>query len=133
MNKIYGITVDKIVFFPAGVKTEDFLPANASNVRENIIKVSEEQYFIRLTRLDKFNRIEFGIQLLPRLRNLKYVVVGTLDDINYLKELQDLSKKLGVEDRVIFTRSVNEDEKRFLLHQSRFCLIANHETFGGPP
>lgn len=83
--------------------------------------------------LDRFKRIEFRTRLLPRLRNLKYVVVGTLDDINYLKDLQDLSKKLGVEDRVIFTRSVNEDEKRFLLHQSIFCLIANHETFGGPP
>lgn len=62
---------------------------------------------------------------------MKYVVVGPTDDMSYLKELQELSKRLNVENRVIFTGRVNEDEKRLLLHQSRFYLIANHETFGG--
>ena len=131
LNRIYGISSNKIVFFPVGVKAEDFLPPDTSNVRESILKISSEQYFVRLARLAKFKRLEFGIQLLPHLRDVKYVVVGPADDMSYLKELKELSKRLKVEDRVIFTRKVNEDEKRLLLHKSRFYLIANHETFGG--
>lgn len=131
LNKIYDVSLQKIVFFPAGVKDEDFLPPNISNVRDNILKVSSENYFIRLARVDKFKRLEFGIRLLPYLENIKYIVAGTTDDMNYLKELKGLSKELGVEDRVIFTGRVNEDEKRLLFQESKFYLIANHETFGG--
>lgn len=131
MNRTYEISPNKIVFRPLGVKAEDFLPPDTSNVRESILKISSEQYFIRLARLAKFKRLEFGIGLLPRLGDLRYVVVGPTDDMSYLKELQELSKRLNVEDRVIFTARVNEDEKRLLLHKSKFYLIANHETFGG--
>ena len=131
LNKIYGIPLKKIVFLPAGVKSEDFLQPNTSNVREDILKVSKERYFIRLARLDKFKRLEFGIQLLPYLQDIKYVVAGTTDNMIYLKELQKLSKMLNVEERVIFTGRVNEEEKKLLLHGSQFYLISNHETFGG--
>ena len=131
LNRIYGISSNKIVVFPVGIKAEDLLPPDTSNVRESILKVSSEQYFVRLARLDKVKKLEFGIRLLPRLRNMKYIVVGPTDDMSYLKELQELSKRLNVEDRVIFTGMVNEDEKRLLLHKSKFYLIANRETFGG--
>ena len=46
LNKIYGISLDKIVLFTVKVKMEGFQPANVSNVKENILKVSGEQYFI---------------------------------------------------------------------------------------
>lgn len=131
LNKIYGISLNKIILFPAGVKDDDFFPPNISNVRDDILKVSRENYFIRLARVDKIKRLEFGIRLLPHLQNVKYVIVGTTDDMNYLKELQKLSKELNVEDRVIFAGRVNEDEKRLLLQECKFYLIANHETFGG--
>lgn len=131
LNRIYGISLNKIVVCPLGVKAEDLLSPDTSNVRESILQVICERYFIRLARLDRLKRLEFGIQLLPRLRDIKYIVVGPTDDMSYLKELQELSKRLNVEDRVIFTGRVNEDEKRLLLRKSRFYLIANHETFGG--
>ena len=131
LNKIYGISLSKIIIVPAGVNTEDFSPPNTSNVREDILKVCTEKYFIRLARLDRFKKLEFGIILLTHLQDVKYVIAGPLDDINYLQELKELSRKLKVTDRVIFTGRVNEDEKRLLFQKSQFYLIANHETFGG--
>lgn len=131
LSMIYGVDQARVTLWPAGVGDDDFLPPNLSNVRENILNISKMHYFIRLARLDRFKKIEFGVQLLPNLQDLKYVVVGTIDDMDYLKELKDLSKRLNVENRLIFTGQVSEDEKRLLLHESQFYLIANHETFGG--
>jgi len=130
LNSIYGIDSDKIVIWPAGVGDEAFTSPNLKNVREIFLKFSYKKYFIRLARIDRIKKLEFGINLLPYHKDLTYVVIGTIDNSEYLYELKELSKKLQVDDRLIITGKVNEDEKKFLLRNSLFYLISNHETFG---
>jgi glycosyltransferase involved in cell wall biosynthesis len=131
LNSIYGINSDKIVIWPAGVGDEAFTSPNLKNVREIFLKIADKKYFIRLARIDRIKKLEFGINLLPYLKDLTYVIAGTTDNSEYLYELKELSKKLQVDDRLIITGKVNEDEKKFLLLNSLFYLIANRETFGG--
>lgn len=131
LSKMYKLKPDKITKLPAGVGEEAFLGPDMVNVKGEISKISRTKYYVRLARLDRFKKIEFGIQLLEHLPNFNYVVVGTLDDTSYLEELKELSKRIGVENKVVFTGKVNEDEKRLLLKNSHFYLIANRETFGG--
>jgi len=131
LNSIYGINSDKIVIWPMGVGDEAFTSPNLKNVREIFLKIANKKYFIRLARVDRVKKLEFVINLLPHLKDLTYVIAGTTDNLEYLYELKELSKKLQVDDRLIITGKVNEDEKKFLLRNSLFYLIANHETFGG--
>ncbi|MGC8622272.1 MAG: glycosyltransferase family 4 protein [Caldisphaera sp.] len=130
LNKFYGIPLDKIFILPGGVSQESFSSPNLNNVRKDFLGFNKKKYFTRLARVDRVKNLEFGIQLLKYFSDLEYVVIGPKDDIIYLKELLELGKKLGVDDRIIFTGKVNEDEKRYLLHNSFFYLIANFETFG---
>ena len=130
LSKLYKLSLDKIVVWPAGVGEEAFSEPNMVNVKGEISKISRTKYYVRLARLDRFKKIEFGIQLLEHLPNFNYIVVGTLDNTSYLEELKELSKRIGVEDRVVFIGKPNDDEKRLLMRNSQFYLIANRESFG---
>lgn len=130
INRVYGINSSKVFVWPGGVGDEAFALINLKDVSENLQGIASKKYYIRLSRIDRVKNLEFGIQLLPYFEDLIYVVAGSFDDQKYLSELRDLSKKLRVNDRVIFTGRVEGDEKNFLLRNSLFYLIANHETFG---
>lgn len=130
LNTLYKVKLEKMVLLPGGVGEESFLPIKIENIREEILKICNLKYFVRLARVDRIKRLEFGIKLLEYFPDLTYVVVGTLDNDAYFNELKDLSERLMLKQRVVFTGKLNEDEKRMLLHNSQFYLISNHETFG---
>jgi len=102
----------KISIIPNAVDLEKFtkelLPGELDEIKGELNKKSVEKYLIHTGRLNYKNALDDVIKALPWLPlDIKFLLVG---DGEELEKLKNLSKKLKVEDRVIFKEFVPHEQ-----------------------
>ena len=110
------------VIYPCITNTEDILPINKSN------------HFIYVGRIEKPKNLENAILafklLLEKIDNkdLKFIIAGKG---RYEKYLKNITKKIHLENNIIFKGFVSEEEKKELLNKSYALVMpAINEPFG---
>ena len=125
----YGISRNKIKYAPNGISGRTFDKVNNKNF---IDKYKLENNFIisYLGRIQKYKGLDQVIKILPKLdKKIVFLVMGK--DVGDRKRLVELSKSLRVQDRVIFTGEISDNEKLSGLDASEiFIMPSEWEAFG---
>jgi len=88
--------------------SQEYTEEELNKLKEELGKKSEDIYIITTSRLVKKNAVDDVIKSLKYLpKNIKFLILGIGPDEEILKEL---SKSIGVEDRVIFIGQVDHSE-----------------------
>ena len=116
--KDFGVRKEQVVFVPNGMTKSTFNKIS----REKINKISKKykldgKFVISYVgRIQKYKGIDQIIRIMPDLlkikKNLVFVAIG--EDAGDLSRLQDITKKLKVEN-IIFTGKIPQDEREELL------------------
>ncbi|MBS3175074.1 glycosyltransferase family 4 protein [Candidatus Woesearchaeota archaeon] len=148
INNIYNLTIQvnpyqvewlkkdynlkNIVYVPNGIDKSIF---KNYNKEEFIKKYNLKNKFIisYIGRFHKYKGIQDVIKVLPELikkkPNLIFIAMGS--DAGYLQELKDLTKKLKLENNILFIENISEKEKLQALESSEiFILPSEWEAFG---
>lgn len=123
---------DKVKVWYPPVKIKEKI--DMKNVSDRIIElVKDKKVVISIGRLDeKQKRFSLGIRSMKKLieleKNLIYLIVGEgPDEKIYKKQINSLK----LENKVVLTGFLNEDEKAFLLKSAKVLLsVSDRETFG---
>ncbi len=102
----------EIAIVPNAVDLEKFsqelLPEELDEVKRELNKKPAEKYLIHTGRLNYKNALDDVIKVLPQISaNVKFLLIGSGEE---LKKLKSLSKKLKVENRVIFKKFVPHEQ-----------------------
>jgi glycosyltransferase involved in cell wall biosynthesis len=132
--KYYGINKEKLVLIPPASDEGIFKPIN-KKIRENLIKKFnfDKKFIIAyMGRIQKYKGLDQIINCLPHLKKEKNIVFAAIgEDAGDKERLLALAKSLGVQENVIFTGRVSEEEKRALLGISEvFVFPSEQEAFG---
>jgi len=125
----YGIDKNKIKYTPNGISEDIF---NKVRNKKFIERYNLRNKFVisYLGRIQKYKGLEQVIRILPTL-NRKIVFLAMGKDAGDRERLVELSKKLKVHDRVIFTGEVSDNEKLSGLDASEiFIMPSEWEAFG---
>ena len=124
-NKYYHPNKE-ISVIPLGFVTPEF----KKTTREELGLPEEHIILISVGRLVKRKGYEYAIQAVSKIAhpNLKYLIIG---DGPEEKSLKDLTKRLGVEEKVEFLGFVSEEKKfQYLSISNIYVLSSLHEGFG---
>ena len=125
----YGIKKNKIFFVPNGILQDSFKKIDNRNF---IKKYNLKNKFVisYLGRIQKYKGLDQVIKILPKLnKNIVFLAMGK--DAGDKRRLVELSKKLKVQDRVIFTGEIFDNEKLSGLDASEiFIMPSEWEAFG---
>jgi len=115
----------KYEYVPNGIFLENFSP---SKKKKNIILSVG-----RIHRQKDYATLIYGfMNLQPRFKNYKLVIVGSVEDKEYLNELKNIIKDdmSGIKDKVIFLSDISEDKLSRLYSDAKlFVLSTTHEMF----
>ena len=125
----YKINKDKIYFIPNGIDESSFRKVDN---RDFIKKYNLKDKFIisYLGRIQDYKGLEQVIKILPKLNeNVEFLCMGK--DAGDLARLKNLASESGVNERVIFTGEVNENDLISGLSLSKiFIMLSEWEAFG---
>ena len=89
-------------------------------------------YLLSVSRIAKLKNFEVLVPLLEG-NDLSLVLVGAFDKYHYENRVMEAARKWGVQDRVIFTGPVSEDEKYWYMENCHaFVFPSLAEGFGLP-
>lgn len=124
----YGIN-NNIFFIPNGVHKSSF---NKVNNEDFIKKYNLKDKFIisYLGRIQKYKGIDQVINVIPKLnKNVVFLIIGK--DSGDLSRLKNLINKLNINERVIFTGEISDEDVLSGLSLSKiFVLPSEWEAFG---
>ena len=94
--------------------------------------VPDGDFILSVSRITRLKNFEVLVPLLDG-NDLKLVLVGHMDKYHYEERILEKARKWGVEDRVIFTGAVSEDEKVWYMENClAFVFPSLAEGFGLP-
>ena len=127
--KKYGISKNRIKYIPNGIPKEIF---DKVDNKSFVKKYNLENKFVisYLGRIQNYKGLDQIIKILPSLeKKIVFLIMGK--DAGDKKRLINLSKKLNVSNRVIFTGEISYSEKLMGLDTSEvFILSSEWEAFG---
>jgi D-inositol-3-phosphate glycosyltransferase len=131
---IYGIHLDKIDVIPCGVDIDLFKPIDKSVSRAKI-GISTEKIALYVGRIDPLKGLEIllrAVALLDAGKDLSLIVVGgELADDPEMMRLQSIVKELGIQEHVVFTGSVEQEQLPFYYNAADVCVVPSYyESFG---
>jgi glycosyltransferase involved in cell wall biosynthesis len=124
-----NIPESKLVVIPNGVSDTAFSRVDATNTLKKF-RVESEKYILFVGRLHKEKRLEHLLNAYASLNtDVKLVIAGP--DAGELTNLVTLSKKLGIQNKIVFTGEITEKEKFDLYSSCIFCVLPSlFEAFG---
>ena len=127
--KKYGISKNRVKYIPNGIPKEIF---DKVDNKSFVKKYNLENKFVisYLGRIQNYKGLDQIIKILPSLeKKIVFLIMGK--DAGDKKRLINLSKKLNVSNRVIFTGEISYSEKLMGLDTSEvFILSSEWEAFG---
>jgi glycosyltransferase involved in cell wall biosynthesis len=127
--KKLGVNIKKIVEIPNGVDVEKF-----SKISKEYVEKFKEKYKIKspsllyVGRIHKSKGLQYVVDAIKNL-DVQLVIVG--NDAGYKEKLKKQIKKIGLENRIIFTESLNDKELNSAYYASDiFILFSGWEGFG---
>jgi len=119
-----GVKKENIRFVPNGIDKEMFRKIKG----KNNYKEKNKKIISYVGGLQKYKGIEQIIKVLPDFKDVKFICVGEGEDKERLKRL---ARDLKVENRVVFTGRISDNEKLKVLDASEiFILPSEWEAFG---
>ncbi|MHB1330551.1 MAG: glycosyltransferase family 4 protein [Minisyncoccota bacterium] len=110
-EKYYGVSPEKVVVVVNPVP----------EIRENVI-TSKGDTIVYASRLVAYKNLEFVLRVLSKIfksnKDLKFIIMG---DGPERKNLEDLSKALGIKESVVFKGSVSQSS---VMNETANCLFA---------
>jgi glycosyltransferase involved in cell wall biosynthesis len=125
-----GVKPEKINIIDNGIVLKNYDTKKTTQILEkNKIKLNGNPYLLNIGRIDPKKGIDLMLlvfsQLNKKYKNLRLVIVGTGPE-NYVKEMKELTKKLGINESVKFTGYVTEEEKIELLNSAKLFVVTSH-------
>jgi glycosyltransferase involved in cell wall biosynthesis len=130
--KKMGVLEDKIEIIPNGINLSNYqnLPEKGEFKKKYGID-KDERIILYLGRIHKNKGIDLIIKAFPNLlknyKNVKLVVVGP--DGGFLKSLIKLTNTLNLEDKVLFTGPLYENEKDEVYIDANIFVTPNYSGF----
>jgi len=138
LTQITGISKDKIELIYQGVSEEFKQIHDNLRIKKTLQKYNIDDPFFLYTGVWRYHKnIPNMIKAFKKVRELsgddiKLVITGKEDP--YYPEVKELPRDLGVEDHVIFTGLVDEDELIDLYNAANIYIFPSfYEGFGLPP
>lgn len=126
-----GVTESKISVISNGLENDAF--ANLDKLASKQIKDRVREfgdYIIQIGRIYPIKNYETTIKAISLVPNIKFLIVGPLASEKYKSQLISLSRKLGVEKRVIFAGVVRGVDKYYLIKKAKMMVhMAIWESF----
>jgi len=120
ISKFLG--VNGLVVYPP-VNVEEYLPLSRNRDRDNIILV--------IGRIEPAKNITLVPFIAEKVKNGRFVIIGSIGSYSYYKHLVKLIKSLRVEDRVRILPNASEWQKIELLRRAKMYLHPmKYEHFG---
>jgi glycosyltransferase involved in cell wall biosynthesis len=120
MSRFLG--VNGLVVYPP-VNVEEYLPLSRNRDRDNIILV--------IGRIEPAKNIALVPFIAEKVKNGRFVIIGSIGSYSYYKHLVKLIKSLRVEDRVRILPNASEWQKIELLRRAKVYLHPmKYEHFG---
>ena len=131
-----GVKPNKIAIVPNGVTPEDFSYVSTRQGFRRSFGIDEEDVILYLGRINRYKGIDTLVKafaLLPKRKNgTKLVIAGPDDD--FLGSLKTMVKELNLEDKVIFTGSLNRKQVLSAYSAATVVVYASiQEGFGLVP
>lgn len=121
---------------PNGVENEAYLDIEKAASNEIKKQVKEYgKYIIQVGRVYPIKNYETTIKALTKIdKNINFVIVGPEDHVlgkgDYKKDLMDLAKELGVENRVFFAGVIKGVDKYYIIKKAQMMVhMALWESF----
>lgn len=125
-----GIHPAKIVVLGNGV--EDLAFENIENSVNIDLKNQVREfgkYMVQVGRLSPIKNQRKTIKVLANFPDLKYLVMGSVQDSRYYNKCRELAEELGLKDRVFFLGEVTGEKKFYLLRNAlMFVALSDLEA-----
>jgi glycosyltransferase involved in cell wall biosynthesis len=116
------LDIEPLVVYPP-VDVENYLPLSKNKNRENIV--------LTISRLEEGKELDLIPYVAAKVRNAKFVIIGSLTSKQYLLHMQHTIKNLGVENRVEIVPNASQKMKESLLLRAKIYLHPRkYEYFG---
>lgn len=123
----FGFQLPAVRVIPNGVS---FDPPGGPRVSEGIRAIAQEPFVLFLGRVNWKKGLDRLIGAMPYVPGLRLVIAGN-DEEEYTLTLDDLSRRAGVADRVIFTGPLHGNDKAALLASASVLALPSYsENFG---
>jgi glycosyltransferase involved in cell wall biosynthesis len=125
-----GADPEKIFKVNHGIIPENFQIKKKTGILEkNGIDITKNSYLYNVGRIDPKKGLEILLESFSKIvknhENLLLVITGT-GIKKYVDEIKKYSKKLKINDRVIFTGFVSEDAKLELFESAKLHVVTSH-------
>jgi glycosyltransferase involved in cell wall biosynthesis len=105
-----GYDASKIEVIPNGVDLRRFGPVDRARIRRSLGVAERARLVGVVSRLSRLKGIEDFLlaasMVAATLDDVRFVIVGEpspIDDLDYLNELSEMARSLGIQDKVVFT------------------------------
>lgn len=133
--KYYNVNSNKINVVYNGFNDFSKDSIELKNISDNILKFSNKSYILTVSTISPRKNIDGLIKAFNLIKdkiNGDLVVAGKNGWM--YEEVFEIVKNLNIEDRVIFTGGINDDELKFLYKNANvFIYPSFYEGFGLPP
>jgi glycosyltransferase involved in cell wall biosynthesis len=106
LKKQCKVPEKKLVIIPNGIDTDKFKPFDASELKKKY-GIENERIILCTGRIEKIKGFHLLLKVISEIEDTRLFVVGTG---SYLDNLKKMSMDLNIEDKVIFTGKVPEEE-----------------------
>lgn len=130
-----NISETKIHVAYCGFNNFSMQPINESKISSDILKLKESEYILTVSTISPRKNIDGLIKAFDLIKNkVSYKLVIAGKNGWMYENVYILVKELKLEDRVIFTGGINDEELGFLYKNTKlFVYPSFYEGFGLPP
>jgi glycosyltransferase involved in cell wall biosynthesis len=101
----------------------------SAEMKELVSKMGD--YILEVARIDRLKNIDTLIKAMSYIKNLKLVIIGSNNDLNYKKELVQIINSNELHDKVIFLGEIKGADKYYIMKKAFvFVHIPHAEGFG---
>ncbi len=134
ISRLYETGTAKISVLPAGVDLEMFSPSEKSEARRSL-GLPDRNIVLSVGRVEPLKGFDILLMAMAtldeRADNTVVIVGGGAEDSPELERLRDLARSLGLEDRIIFTGAVSQEQLSVYYNAADvYVMPSYYESFG---
>ncbi len=125
-------TAEKVRATGARLKRCEFIPNGVDDQVFHYDNLPREDFFLTVGEIKPRKGADLGVRALALLRDefpsLKYIIVGTYNENQFVETIRSVAREANIEDRVEFTGHLSDDELVSLYNRCRVFLLAARDT-----
>jgi len=130
VERFYSAAPDKVSVVPCGVNMKLFRPIERDLTRSRL-GLKNEKVILFVGRLDPLKGLERLLEALPKIDAKLIIIGGDESSRGEVEKLRELSSGLGVQGKVDFRGTVQQDELPYFYSATDVCVVPSYyESFG---